>query len=93
MALLYLAINLFIDDRWSLGSLAFSLAVSVKMNILLYSPALLLAYVTILGLPHTFVQLSICAGVQVVLALPFLASHPINYVVGAFNLGRCVLTT
>jgi len=88
MVLLYLAINLFIDDRWSLGSLAFSLAVSVKMNILLYSPALLLAYVTILGLPHTFVQLSICAGVQVVLALPFLASHPINYVVGAFNLGR-----
>ena len=65
MLLLYAAINLFMEDRWSLGSLAFSLAVSVKMNVLLYSPALLLAYLTILGLPHTFVQLSICAGVQV----------------------------
>lgn len=91
MLLLYAAINLFMEDRWSLGSLAFSLAVSVKMNVLLYSPALLLAYLTILGLPHTFVQLSICAGVQVVLALPFLASHPVNYVVGAFNLGRVFL--
>ena len=82
--------------------------VSVKMNVLLYAPALLLVYLTVLGLPHTFVQLSICAGVQVlspylvfaslrfiffqvVLALPFLASHPLNYVIGAFNLGRVFL--
>ena len=35
------------------------------MNVLLYAPALLLVYLTVLGLPHTFVQLSICAGVQV----------------------------
>lgn len=91
MLLLYIAINLFIDEHWSLGSLFYSLAVSIKMNVLLYSPALLLAYVAILGLPHTFVQLSICAGVQVVLALPFLASHPLNYVIGAFNLGRVFL--
>lgn len=91
MLLLYASINLFIDDHWSLGSLFFSLAVSIKMNILLYAPALLLAYVTVLGLPHTFVQLSICAGVQVVLALPFLATFPINYVIGAFNLGRVFL--
>merc|ERR1711928_334112 len=61
------------------------------MNVLLYAPALLLVYLTVLGLPHTFVQLSICAGVQVVLALPFLASHPLNYVIGAFNLGRVFL--
>ena len=80
------------------------------MNVLLYAPALLLVYLTVLGLPHTFVQLSICAGVQVpflvllqcigglfihlfqvVLGLPFLASHPLNYVIGAFNLGRVFL--
>merc|ERR1712156_1198658 len=91
MILLYAAINLFIDDHWSLGSFFFSLAVSIKMNVLLYAPALLLVYLTVLGLPHTFVQLSICAGVQVVLALPFLASHPLNYVIGAFNLGRVFL--
>merc|ERR1719445_2102552 len=56
--LLYAAINLFMDDMWSLGSFFFSLAVSIKMNVLLYAPALLLAYLAVLGLPHTFVQLS-----------------------------------
>lgn len=43
--LMYLAINLWMDDRVSLGSLVFSLAVSVKMNILLYAPAVLLYYI------------------------------------------------
>ena len=73
MILLYAAINLFIDDHWSLGSFFFSLAVhfrilscmddtklpkmqvSIKMNVLLYAPALLLVYLTVLGIPHTFV--------------------------------------
>jgi len=91
MMFLYAAINFFMDDHWSLGSFFFSLAVSIKMNILLYAPALLLVYVTVLGLPHTFVQLSICAGVQVVLGLPFIASFPVNYVIGAFNLSRVFL--
>jgi len=88
---LYLALNLFISGRWSWGSLCYSLAVSVKMNILLYSPALLIAYLAILGLPGTMVQLSICAGVQLLLALPFLATFPLNYILGAFNLGRVFL--
>jgi len=88
MLLLYGALNLFVSDYWSLGSFIYSLAVSVKMNILLYSPALLLAYLAILGTKQTVVQLAICAGVQVVLALPFLLTHPVNYMIGAFNLGR-----
>ena len=47
------------------------------MNVLLYAPALLLVYLTVLGLPHTFVQLSICAGVQVssLVLLKVLNSH------------------
>jgi len=88
MLFLYGALNLFVSDYWSLGSLMFSLAVSVKMNILLYSPALLITYLAILGPMQTVVQLAICAGVQVVLALPFLLTHPLNYMIGAFNLGR-----
>jgi len=86
--LVYAAINLFIDDYWSIGSLMYSLAVSVKMNILLYSPALLAAYITVLGYKQTVVQLMICGGFQVLVALPFLSSYPLQYLIGAFNLGR-----
>lgn len=47
-----------------------SLAVSVKMNILLFAPALLLAYLRCLGLWGTVKQLTICAAVQVTLRKP-----------------------
>merc|ERR1719397_56629 len=88
MLLLYAAINLFMDGLASLGSLVFSLAVSVKMNILLYSPAVLLYYLAVLGLPATMVQLTICATTQLIIAAPFLVQFPVQYIIGAFNLGR-----
>ncbi|XP_034255772.1 lethal(2)neighbour of Tid protein [Thrips palmi] len=88
MILLYAAINLFMDGHWTKGSLAFSAAVSVKMNILLFAPALLILYLTSLGLRGTVVQISICAALQLVLGLPFLLSNPFAYIVGAFNIGR-----
>ena len=88
---LYAALNLFMDQRYSLGSLLFSLAVSVKMNILLYSPAVLLFYLTNLGRLGTLLQLSLCAGLQVLLAAPFLWHAPLQYLSGAFNLGRVFL--
>ena len=56
---LYAAINLWMDDRVSLGSLMFSVAVSVKMNILLYAPAVLIFYITNLGYLGALLQLSI----------------------------------
>ena len=88
---LYAALNLFMDHRYSLGSLMFSLAVSVKMNILLYAPAVLIFYLTNLGHLGALVQLSLCAGLQVLLAAPFLWHAPTQYVIGAFNLGRVFL--
>ena len=88
---LYAAINLWMDDRVSLGSLMFSLAVSVKMNILLYAPAVLIFYITNLGYLGAVLQLSICAGVQLLLGAPFLLTFPLQYIIGAFNLGRVFL--
>ena len=58
------------------------------MNILLFAPALLLAYLATQGLIGTIIQLAICGGLQVLLALPFLLENPVNYLKGAFNLGR-----
>ena len=88
---MYLAINLWMDDRISLGSIVFSVAVSIKMNILLYAPAVLIFYLTSQGKLGTLVQLTLCASVQLILGAPFLASHPLQYIIGAFNLGRVFL--
>lgn len=88
MILLYASINAFLDEKWYLGSVLYSLAVSIKMNILLFAPAVLVAYISNLGLISTFIQLSICAVIQLILGLPFLISNPAAYIKGAFNLGR-----
>lgn len=88
MMLLFASINAFLDDRWYLGSVLYSVAVSIKMNILLFAPALLIAYLYILGLFKTFIHLSICASIQFILGIPFLLANPIAYMKGAFNLGR-----
>ncbi|XP_012216357.1 lethal(2)neighbour of Tid protein [Linepithema humile] len=88
MVLLYMSINWFLDDKWYLGSIFYSLAVSVKMNILLFAPALLIAYLCNLGTFKTLIHLSICAFVQLLLGLPFLLENSVAYIKGAFNLGR-----
>lgn len=85
---LYIALNLYVDGRWTWGSVFLSLGVSVKMNVLLFAPAVLLLYVTNLGYVKTAVQLSVCAGIQLVLGLPFLWTHPVEYMRGSFDIGR-----
>ncbi|EDW58723.1 lethal(2)neighbour of Tid protein [Drosophila virilis] len=86
--LLYAALNLFLDQRWTLGSICYSLAVGVKMNILLFAPALLLFYLANLGVLRTLVQLTICAVLQLFIGAPFLRTHPMEYLRGSFDLGR-----
>lgn len=84
----YAALNFYLNGRWSLGSVFLSLGVSVKMNILLFAPAILLFYIINLGYVKTIIQLIICAGIQLILGLPFLLTYPIEYIKGSFDLGR-----
>lgn len=85
---LYFALNAYIDNRWTLGSIFLSLGVSVKMNILLFAPAIFLMFITNLGLVKTIVQLTICGVIQLFLGAPFLLTHPWEYLKGSFDLGR-----
>jgi alpha-1,3-mannosyltransferase len=90
MLLLYISIFLFACcDAWTLGCVAFSLAVSIKMNVLLFAPGLLLLLLqrngSILG---TIKHLSICASVQVILGWPFLSTFPVSYIKKAFEFDR-----
>lgn len=86
--LFFISLNLFLSNRWYFGSVFFSLAVSVKMNILLYAPCLLVAYLTNLGVTGTIKNLLICAGIQLFLGMPFLLTEPLNYIKGSFDIGR-----
>lgn len=88
MAILFLAINLFLEERWSWGCLLFSLAVSVKMNILLFAPGLLFLLLQRFGLLGCIPKLCICALLQIVLGLPFLLVNPMGYLTRSFDLGR-----
>lgn len=86
--LFYISLNLFISNKWYLGSLFYSLAVSVKMNILLYAPVLLIAYLTNLTIVDTVENLLICGIIQIILGSPFLYVNAYSYMKGSFDLGR-----
>ncbi|CAN0146433.1 unnamed protein product, partial [Phaeothamnion confervicola] len=89
MWLLYAAVCLFIAQRWRPGCVTYSLAVGVKMNVLLFAPGLLLLLLQSQpNLPAVAGCLAVCAAIQLVLALPFLAAHPVAYLSRSFDLGR-----
>ncbi|XP_054102165.1 dol-P-Man:Man(5)GlcNAc(2)-PP-Dol alpha-1,3-mannosyltransferase isoform X8 [Callithrix jacchus] len=64
MVLLFLSINLLLAQRWGWGCCCFSLAVSVKMNVLLFAPGLLFLLLTQFGFRGALPKLGICAGLQ-----------------------------
>ncbi|XP_060260992.1 dol-P-Man:Man(5)GlcNAc(2)-PP-Dol alpha-1,3-mannosyltransferase isoform X1 [Ovis aries] len=88
MLLLFLSVNLLLAQHWSWGCCCFSLAVSVKMNVLLFAPGLLFLLLKKFGLRGALPKLGICAVLQVVLGLPFLLKNPVGYLSRSFDLGR-----
>lgn len=89
MLLLYLSVLFFMYNKWKIGCVVFSLAVSIKMNILLFAPGLLLLLLQFpSSIQETIVCLAICAAVQVILGAPFLLSYPESYIRKAFEFDR-----
>lgn len=82
------AILLILHRRWISGSILYSFAVAVKMNVILYAPALAILWLNELGTRGFWKHVSLCAVVQLCLGAPFLYSAPISYIKGAFNLSR-----
>jgi alpha-1,3-mannosyltransferase len=88
MLLLYIAVYCMLRDRWTWGTTWFTLALSIKMNILLFMPALGILLLQRMGVWRTVKQLVWIVFVQLALATPFLLVHAGNYFNGAFNFGR-----
>ena len=70
------------------GCIFYSYAVSIKMNVLLYAPGLLLILLQEFVIKDTILCLSICAIVQLIVGYPFLSKYPINYLKKAFEFDR-----
>ncbi|KAG8370652.1 hypothetical protein BUALT_Bualt13G0005500 [Buddleja alternifolia] len=78
----------FLYQKWHLGLIIFSGAVSIKMNVLLFAPPLLLLLLKAMDILGVISALAGAALVQILLGMPFLLSYPIEYISRAFNLGR-----
>ena len=84
----YLAIQQFTKYNWRFGCFLYSFSVSIKMNMLLQAPGILLVLLLGAGIRETVVCLSICAGLQIILGLPFLTTYPLEYLSRSFDVGR-----
>lgn len=83
-----IAILCYTKRHYRLGSFLYSISVSIKMNMLLYAPGILLVLWFGNGIIETAICLLICANTQVVLGWPFLNAYPQEYVMRAFDFGR-----
>ncbi|EFX05650.1 alpha-mannosyltransferase [Grosmannia clavigera kw1407] len=85
---LWLAILLLQQKRWTLGALAYSWGLGIKMSLLLGLPAV--GVVLFLGRGFVGALRAAClmAQLQIALAVPFLAANPAGYLGRAFELSR-----
>ncbi|KAI9911883.1 hypothetical protein PsorP6_008954 [Peronosclerospora sorghi] len=88
MMLLFITVYLFARQRWRWGCVLFSLAVSIKMNVLLFAPALFFLLLQSCGILRTAWYLFLCAAIQIALGYPFLKHNWWNYFSKAFELSR-----
>jgi len=88
MTFAYCAVALYQRQKWTLGSIVLSLGISVKMNVLLFVPGVLVLLVGGTSAGTTARALGALVAMQIVLAAPFLATYPREYLSRAFELGR-----
>ena len=88
VTLLHWSVWLIIQQHWSIALVLYSLALSVKMNILLYLPGVLLLLLIARGPVALLGGVLVIISVQGVLAAPFLASFPSEYFARAFEFTR-----
>lgn len=88
MFIFYVALICFLHHKWTTGCVLFSIAVSVKMNVLLFAPGLFILLLQELGLIKTIANIALCGLIQLGLGMPFLLDNPVGYISRSFNLGR-----
>lgn len=69
----------------------YSLAISVKMSVLLYIPGLFIILLRRRGFIHAALYGLLIVLFQAILGKPFLVEYPLQYLAGAFDLSRVFL--
>lgn len=88
MLFFYASVNALLYKKYSLGCSLFSVAVSIKMNILLVAPGLLLVLLLKCGILGAVEHIAECGIIQLILGAPFLFRNAPAYLGAAFNFGR-----
>ncbi|VDD81152.1 unnamed protein product [Mesocestoides corti] len=88
MLFLYSSINWCLYNHFTCAAVFFSIAVGIKMNILLFAPGLLLVLLKHRGLYETLGHLAECGIVQVLLGAIFLFRNSEAYFSRAFEFSR-----
>lgn len=89
MLIMYATIAMFIEQRWSLGCILYSISVSVKMNALLFAPGVAVLLCQAKGFRGALRRIIwLCFFPQVLLGAPFLRHAPMSYISRAFEVTR-----
>ena len=62
--LAWIAVYCFMNKKWTFGSIMYSLAISIKMNNLLFLPGICVVFMRNLRIPHTIFQFIVILLVQ-----------------------------
>ncbi|EMC91608.1 glycosyltransferase family 58 protein [Baudoinia panamericana UAMH 10762] len=85
---LFLAIYCYQRRLWTVGSLAYSFGLGVKMSLLLALPAVGMVLWQGMGRDRALRQAMLMGQMQVLLGYPFLAANPRSYLFRAFEFSR-----
>ncbi|KAI9243367.1 dolichyl-P-Man:Man(5)GlcNAc(2)-PP-dolichyl mannosyltransferase [Phascolomyces articulosus] len=88
MFFMYSCILAMLHRRWFFSSVLFSVAVSIKMNVLLFFPAFGILLWQSIGAWMTLFYLMVIVVIQAGLAYPFLSTYPHSYLGRAFEFSR-----
>ncbi|KAG5928040.1 dolichyl-P-Man:Man(5)GlcNAc(2)-PP-dolichol alpha-1,3-mannosyltransferase [Claviceps sorghi] len=84
----WLAVWFFQNRQWTLGSIAYSWGLGIKMSLLLSLPAVAVVLFLGRGLGGSLRLALLMAQMQLLMGLPFLAANPAGYLGRAFELTR-----
>lgn len=88
MVFMYGCILAMLYRRWTLSTVLFSVALSIKMNVLLFFPAFGIILWQTVGAYGTVGHLGLLTAIQGLLAYPFISTYPASYFKKAFEFNR-----